>query len=159
MSRRKETNYIVVHSTNTKSNVNVNIRMVDEWHRKKGLLKIGYHFFVKRSGKIEVGRNPNEIGAHTKDHDADSVSICLAGGLNTRGVVSFDYSLKQLESLFILIKTLKHIHPNAKVVGHKDLSETDCPSFDVGEWWLVNEDNTGIKLKHKVGGSGVWVEN
>jgi len=159
MSRRKETNYIVVHSTNTKSNVNVNIRMVDEWHRKKGLLKIGYHFFVKRSGKIEVGRNPNEIGAHTKDHDADSVSICLAGGLNTRGVVSFDYSLKQLESLFILIKTLKHIHSDAKVVGHKDLSETDCPSFDVGEWWLVNEDNTGIKLKHKVGGSGVWVEN
>jgi len=46
-----------------------------------------------------------------------------------------------------------------KVVGHKDLSETNCPSFDVGEWWLVNEDNTGIKLKHKVGGSGVWVEN
>ena len=159
MTRRKETNYIVVHSTNTKSTANISIRTVDEWHRKRGLLKIGYHFFVKRDGKIEVGRNPNEVGAHTKEHDLDSVSICLAGGLDNKGDVSSNYSTKQLESLFILIKTLKHIHPDAKVVGHSDLGGTNCPAFDVGEWWLVNEDNTGLQLMRKVGGSGVWVEN
>jgi len=51
------------------------------------------------------------------------------------------------------------MHPNAKVVGHSDLGGTNCPAFDVGEWWLVNEDNTGLQLMRKVGGSGVWVEN
>jgi len=159
MSRRKETNYIVIHSTHTKPNSNISIRTVDEWHRKRGLLRVGYHFFIKRGGHIEVGRNLSDIGAHTKEHDTDSVSLCLAGGLNTRGIVAPDYTKEQLESLFILIKTLKHIHPNAKVVGHSDLGGINCPAFDVGEWWLVNEDNTGLQLMRKVGGSGVWVEN
>ena len=156
MSRRKETNYIVIHSTLTKPNSNINIRTVDEWHRKRGLLKVGYHFFIRRDGCIEVGRGPNDIGAHTKDHDSDSVSVCMAGGLNTRGVTAPDYSKEQLESLFVLIKTLKYMYSDAQVVGHRDLSKTDCPSFDVKEWWSINEDNAGL-LKYKVGGSGVWV--
>ena len=156
MSRRKETNHIVIHSTQTKPNANISIRTVDEWHRKRGLLKVGYHFFIRRDGLIEVGRGPNEIGAHIKEHDSASVSVCLAGGLNTRGVTAPDYSKGQLESLFVLVKTLKYMYSDAKVVGHRDLSETECPSFDVKEWWIINEDNAGL-LKYKVGGSGVWV--
>ena len=156
MSKRNETNYIVIHSSNTKPNADISIRDVDEWHRKSGLLKVGYHFFIRREGLIDVGRSPNEIGAHTKEHDVDSVSVCLAGGLNTRGVTAPDYSKGQLESLFVLIKTLKYMYSDAKIVGHRDLSETECPSFDVKEWWAINEDNAGL-LKYKVGGSGVWV--
>jgi len=140
MSRRKETNYIVIHSTHTKPNSNINIRTVDEWHRKRGLLKVGYHYFIKRGGQIEVGRNTNDIGAHIKEHDSNSVSVCLAGGLNTRGIVAPDYTEEQLESLFVLIKTLKYMYSGAQVVGHRDLSETDCPSFDVKEWWATTKD-------------------
>ena len=156
MSKRNETNYIVIHSSNTKPNADISIRDVDEWHRKRGLLKVGYHFFIRREGLIDVGRSPNEIGAHTKEHDSDSVSVCLAGGLNTRGVTAPDYSKGQLESLFVLVKTLKYMFADAEVVGHRDLCKTECPSFDVKEWWAINEDTAGI-LKHKVGGSGVWV--
>ena len=53
-----------------------------------------------------------------------------------------------------LIKALKHMYPDAKVVGHRDLSKTDCPSFDVKDWWIANEDNAGL-LKYKVG--SLWV--
>jgi len=148
MSRRKETNYIVIHSTHTKPNADISIRDVDEWHRKRGLLKVGYHFFIKRAGLIEVGRNPNEIGAHTKEYDINSISICLAGGLNTRGIVAPDYAKEQIESLFVLIRTLKYMYSNAKVVGHRDLSETECPSFDVKGWWNINSENFGL-LKYK----------
>ena len=140
MSRRKETNYIVIHSTHTKPNANISIRTVDEWHRKRGLLKVGYHFFIKRGGIIEVGRNPNDIGAHTKEQDSDSVSICLAGGLNTRGITAPDYTEGQLESLFVLAMTLKHMYPAAEVVGHRDLSATECPSFNVKEWWTTTKN-------------------
>ncbi len=148
MSRRKETNYIVIHSTQTKPNADISIRNVDEWHRKRGLLKVGYHFFIKRDGVIEVGRNPNEIGAHIKEQDSTSISVCIAGGLNTRGVVAPDYVKEQIESLFVLIRTLKYMYSNAKVVGHRDLSETECPSFDVKEWWNINSENFGL-LKYK----------
>ena len=148
MSRRKETNYIVIHSTQTKPNADISIRNVDEWHRKRGLLKVGYHFFIKRDGIIEVGRNPNEIGAHIKEQDSTSISVCIAGGLNTRGVVAPDYVKEQIESLFVLIRTLKYMYSNAKVVGHRDLCETECPSFDVKEWWNINSENFGL-LKYK----------
>jgi len=156
MSRRKETNHIVIHSSHTKPNSNIDIRTVDEWHRKRGLLRVGYHFFIKRGGHIEVGRNLNDIGAHTKEHDVDSVSLCLAGGLNTRGIVAPVYNKEQLHSLFIIVKALKHMYPDAEVVGHRDLSDTTCPSFDVKEWWGINEDSVGL-LKYKVG--SVWVTN
>ena len=56
MSKRKKTNYIIVHSTNTKPNEDLSARDIDERHRKRGLLKIGYHFVIKRDGTIELGR-------------------------------------------------------------------------------------------------------
>ena len=140
MSRRKETNYIVIHYTLTKPNANINIRTVDEWHRKRGMLKVGYHFFIRREGLIEVGRGVNDIGSHTKENDLDSVSVCLAGGLNTRGITAPDYTEGQMESLFVLAMTLKHMYPDAEVVGHRDLSATECPSFNVKEWWTTTKN-------------------
>ena len=110
MTRRKTTDYIVVHSTNTKPNVDLSARDIDERHRKRGLLKIGYHCVIKRDGTIELGRPFNEIGAHLQDYDIKSVGICIIGGLNTRGVVAPDYTSQQQKSLYVLIKTLTYMY-------------------------------------------------
>ena len=110
MTRRKTTDYIVVHSTNTKPNVDLSARDIDERHRKRGLLKIGYHCVIKRDGTIELGRPFNEIGAHLQDYDIKSVGICIIG-------------------------------------GHNNLEKTDCPSFDVQEWWESN-----YQINFKIGG-------
>jgi N-acetylmuramoyl-L-alanine amidase len=147
MSRRKETNYIVIHSTNTKPNVNLSARDIDERHRKRGLLKIGYHCIIKRDGTIEVGRPFNEIGAHIQEYDNQSIGVCIVGGKNTRGVVAPDYSAQQQKALYVLIKTLTYMYKDAKVVGHNKLEKTDCPSFNVEEWWASN-----YQINFKVGG-------
>ena len=138
MSRRKETNYIIIHSTNTKPNVDLSARDIDETHRKRGLLKIGYHCVIKRDGTIEVGRPFNEIGAHVQEYDNQSIGICIIGGLNTRGVVAPDYSAQQQKALYVLIKTLTYMYKDAKVIGHNKLEKTDCPAFDVEDWWTAN---------------------
>jgi N-acetyl-anhydromuramyl-L-alanine amidase AmpD len=135
MSRRKETNYIIIHSTNTKPNVDLSARDIDEKHRKKGLLKIGYHCVVKRDGTIDLGRPFNEIGAHLQSHDHESIGICIVGGLNTRGVVAPDYTKEQFKSLFFLLNTLKYVYTKAKIVGHRDVDSGECPSFNVSEWF------------------------
>jgi len=147
MTRRKTTDYIVVHSTNTKPNVDLSARDIDERHRKRGLLKIGYHCVIKRDGTIELGRPFNEIGAHLQDYDVKSVGICIIGGLNTRGVVAPDYTSQQQKSLYVLIKTLTYMYKDAKVIGHNNLEKTDCPSFDVQEWWESN-----YQINFKIGG-------
>lgn len=138
MSRRKTTEYIIVHSTNTKPNVDLSARDIDERHRKRGLLKIGYHCVIKRDGTIELGRPFNEIGAHLQDYDIKSIGICMIGGLNTRGVNAPDYSTQQQKALYVLIKTLTFMYKDAKVIGHNKLEKTDCPSFDVEAWWELN---------------------
>ena len=148
MTRRKLTKYIVVHSTSTKPNEDIKLSDVDEWHRKKGKLKVGYHFFIRRDGIIESGRSPNEIGSHVRDHDLESIAVCLSGGKNTRGIHAPDYGKQQIESLFVLLMTLKFMYSDAEVVGHRDLEETPCTSFDVRKWWHINEDNFGL-LKFK----------
>ena len=150
MARRKVTKYIVVHATNTKPNEDISLCDVDEWHRKKGKLKVGYHFFIKRDGTIQSGRSPNEIGSHVCENDSESIAVCISGGKNTRGIHAPDYCKEQIESLFVLLKTLKFMYPDAEVVGHRDLEKTQCPSFDVRKWWELNEDNFGLlKFKYK----------
>ena len=36
----------------------------------------------------------------------------------------------QKESMLLLLKTLKKLHPEAVIYGHRDFSSKDCPSFD-----------------------------
>ena len=150
MTRRKLTKYIVVHSTSTKPNEDIKLSDVDEWHRKKGKLKVGYHFFIRRDGIIESGRPPNEIGSHVRENDLESIAVCLSGGKNTRGIHAPDYGKQQIESLFVLLMTLKFKYADAEVGGHRDLEEPPCPAFDVRKWWDLNEDNFGLlKFKYK----------
>ena len=48
--------------------------------------------------------------------------------------------LKKLKKLIIVIhiKQLKIQYPEADVIGHNEISEKECPSFDVQKW---KEDN------------------
>ena len=146
MSRRKKTNYIIIHSTNTKPNVDIGAIDIDEKHRKRGLLKIGYHSIIKRDGTIEIGRSFNEIGAHLSEYDDKSVGICLIGGKNTKGIIAPDYTKVQQKALYTLVKVLTFVYKDAIVIGHNKLERTQCPSFDVEEWWNSNKDiNFNIK--------------
>ena len=36
----------------------------------------------------------------------------------------------QKESMLLLLKTLKKLHPEAVIYGHRDFSSKACPSFD-----------------------------
>ena len=132
MSRRKETKYIIVDSTNTKPSIDLCVRDIDERDRKEGKLKIGNHYLIKRDGTIELGRPVTEIGAHFQELDANSVSILLVGGLNTRGIEAPDYTKDQQKSLFVLLRSLTFIYRDAIVIGRK------CVGYDVESWWTEN---------------------
>ena len=40
---------------------------------------------------------------------------------------------RQKDTLEIIIKYIKNLYPEAKVYGHNDFSEKDCPCFDAKE--------------------------
>ncbi len=135
MQKRKETTKIIVHCAATKPSMDVNANVIDRWHRERGWLKIGYHYVIGREGNIEIGRKIDVAGAHVKGHNRTSIGVCLVGGLSEDNQPENNYTDAQWNMLWVLIKGLEAIYPDAKVIGHNDVSSKTCPNFDVGEWY------------------------
>ena len=85
MATRQDTNFIVIHCTATPPNMIVTKELVDSWHKARGWSQIGYHFLIRRNGFVEVGRHPDEVGAHCKGHNYESIGVALAGGIDASG--------------------------------------------------------------------------
>ena len=110
---------------------------IDLWHRRRGWNGVGYHYIVRRDGRLEVGRGEEEAGAHCKGHNKDSIGICLVGGIQdgTKSKAVNDYTPKQWETLKQLVLELRGKYPEANIVGHCDYEpRKTCPNFDVKEW-------------------------
>lgn len=129
-------NQIVVHYTATPHDRHVTVQQIDQWHRARGFTKIGYHYVIYLDGTVNEGRKENEIGAHVKNHNRNSIGVCFVGGLKegeTGG--SNTMNAAQEAALIKLLKDLTKRYAGAVVLGHKDLSATQCPGFDVRSWW------------------------
>jgi N-acetylmuramoyl-L-alanine amidase len=137
---RTATNFIVVHCSASPPKVNADAAMIDRWHRQKGWACIGYHFVIKRDGTVEEGRELDRIGAHANGHNADSVGICLSGGVDDTGKSVNNFTPEQFASLKTLLLTLREKYPQAVIQGHRDFPGVakDCPCFDVKDWLKAN---------------------
>lgn len=52
---------------------------IDAWHRARGWAGIGYHFVVRRDGRVEPGRSLEHAGAHVAGCNSRSIGICCEG--------------------------------------------------------------------------------
>ena len=74
---RKKTDFIVIHCAATKPSMDIDINVVDQWHRKRGFFSVGYHFVIKLDGTRQVGRSLDEVGGHAKGFNHKSIGIFL----------------------------------------------------------------------------------
>lgn len=140
----RKIDYIAIHCSATIEGEDLGVTTFRAWHKRKGWSDIGYHFVVTLNGKIEIGRPIEEIGAHVKGFNSNSIGIVYTGGLDKARNPKDTRTPEQKESLLILIKTLKKMFPNAIVQGHRDFSPDkngdgiisknewlkSCPCFD-----------------------------
>lgn len=127
--------HLVVHYSATPPDRAVSVAEIDAWHRARGFKKIGYHYVIHQNGKIERGRDENEVGAHVAGQNTGKLGICFIGGLGPDGKGYDSRTPAQIASMVQLIEELLSRYPGAKVVGHRDLGATECPGFDVATWW------------------------
>lgn len=144
LKSRSRTDYIAVHCAATPPSFNGGRAEIDRWHRAKGWLMIGYHFVIRRDGKVEIGRPVEAIGAHVEGYNSVSVGICLVGGVSASGKSEDNFTAPQWAALAELLIELKKQYPNATIQGHRDFPKVakDCPCFDVRQW--IND--TGVFL-------------
>lgn len=128
----RKINKIIVHCSANKPSKYIDAETIRKYHVNS--LKwqdIGYHFVIKIDGTVENGRPIDQIGAHCHGHNADSVGICLVGGLNEKNKPANTFSQEQFASLKELIKNLRQKYGQIPVFGHRDFTNKDCPCFEV----------------------------
>lgn len=141
----RKINLIVVHCSATPEGKDFTVNDIDRWHRARGFKKIGYHYVVYRDGTVHPGRSENEVGAHVSGYNNNSIGVCYIGGLTADGKKAKDTrTTAQKSGLLNLLIKLQKKYPDAKIVGHRDLSPDlnhdgkiepnewvkECPSFD-----------------------------
>ena len=126
---------VIIHCAATKPKMDIGAKEIKDWHLKRGWSDIGYHWVIRRDGKIETGRSSNLIGAHCKGQNSHNIGICLVGGIDEKGKPENNFTDEQWFSLIGFLKGLPLTYPNIEnITGHNEHSNKACPSFDVQEW-------------------------
>lgn len=136
---------IVIHCSATPEGREVTAAEVRRWHLAKKWADIGYHFFIRLDGTIEIGRPLAIAGAHTQGFNAHTIGICYVGGVAADGRTPKDTRTPAQKAALVHILTeLKAKYPAATIKGHRDYSPDRngngriepseyikaCPSFD-----------------------------
>jgi len=133
---------IVIHCSASPNGRPASIDDIDAWHIERGfsrtqlarnafnpdLTSVGYHYVIGTDGFVYTGRHPNEVGAHAKGHNSDSIGICMIG--------TDEFSHAQWDALRALVTRLRITYSSPSVKGHRDLPDVHktCPGFDVTTW-------------------------
>lgn len=135
MSVSRPLRSIIVHCSATPQDMDIGAETIDRWHKERGWAGIGYHYVIRRNGKVENGRDVKDPGAHAGGHNEDSIGVCLIGGTDAddRNKAEANFTLSQYRALEELIFTLRGLYGSLEVLGHRDLPgvRKACPCFDV----------------------------
>lgn len=135
--------FLAVHCAATPATSDIGAAEIKSWHRAKGWVDIGYHFVIRRNGVVEKGRPADMPGAHEPKINRSSIAVCLVGGsppigseAHKKGLGEANFTPAQYASLEKLLRELLMKHPNAEIIGHRDVPgvRKACPSFDVKVW-------------------------
>ena len=135
MEPRSSTEYLVIHCSATKPSMDIGLREIKRWHvDDNGWRDVGYHYIIRRNGEVELGRSNRDTGAHAAGYNHKSISLCMVGGMAEDNSAENNFTAQQWTALLDLVKQIKVDYPEADVIGHNEISEKECPSFDVQKW-------------------------
>ena len=116
---------VYIHISDSDNPYHDDIKIIDEWHKARGWKKVGYHLFIKSDGSAQIGRQFFEQGAHVKDHNENTLGICLHGRSINR---------VQRKELIKWCLNLAHAYrlDSADFMGHYETDNLKtCPNMDM----------------------------
>lgn len=124
----RKINLIIIHCDASDNPKHDNAETIDRWHKERGWSEIGYNYFIRSNGTIEIGRSIEKIPAHAKGYNSNSIGICLHG--------LDKFTVDQFQSAAKLVKNLLEIHDLEKkdVIPHNMVNKhKTCPNFDISK--------------------------
>ena len=125
--------FIVLHCSATNPTQDVGAKEIRQWHKARKWSDIGYHYVIRLSGKVELGRALQKVGAHVLGWNENSVGVCYVGGMEN-GKAKDTMNEKQQAAFRSIVKTLRAQYGPLEVYGHNDFTNAKaCPSFKVAD--------------------------
>lgn len=119
MSTRKSTQRIILHHADAKS---CSAEDIHRWHLNNGWSGAGYHFLVRKDGKVYRLRPEDKVGAHAYGSNCNSIGICFEGNF-----MEEDMPAEQIKAGQELVAYLKNKYNITTVQAHRDVCATSCP--------------------------------
>ena len=144
--------YIVIHCSATREDMDVTEKQINESHVARGFTKWGYHYYIRKDGRVVPMRAESEVGAHDSfkspegcSYNYNSIGICYEGGLDKNGKAKDTRTQAQKKALVELVNQICGRYLIIDVLGHRDTSPDkngngivekcewmkECPCFDV----------------------------
>ena len=119
LSKRRSTSRIILHHAAASK---CTAQQIHQWHLANGWAGIGYHFFVRKDGRIYRGRPEDTVGAHAGNNNYDSIGICFEGSFDREQMNEV-----QRTAGAELVAYLKGKYGITTVQRHRDVNATGCP--------------------------------
>lgn len=128
---------IIWHHTAVKGNKHQSTG-VNNVHKARGFPKSllgfygGYHILIEKDGTIFRYRKDNEVGAHAKGHNLNTLGISMAGHFNVETPAQ-----EQTNSFIVTIANwmLDYHIPATRVRPHRAVGKTACPGTTLNDDW------------------------
>lgn len=145
--------YIIIHCSATREDKDFTEKQINDSHVARGFGRWGYHYYIRKDGRVIPMRAENEIGAHDNfivpgektSYNRCSIGICYEGGLDKNGKAKDTRTDAQKKAMRELVQDICHRHDIIDILGHRDTSPDkngngivekcewmkECPCFDV----------------------------
>ena len=114
---------VIHHSATDDDGYALNWKGVRDWHiRHNGWRDVGYHFGIERvqgSYEILAGRMLNEVGAHTRGLNSQSIGVVLLGNFD-----NYEPDPEGWKVLVRLVRSLAEVFdiPADRIIGHREVN-------------------------------------
>lgn len=139
MSNRQTTERIILH--HSASSV-ASAEDIHRWHLGNGWEGAGYHFLVRKDGKVYRMRPEEKIGAHAYMNNYNSLGICFEGNFEVEQMPDI-----QVQAGKELVAYLKNKYEINKVQGHRDVNSTSCPGKNFKFNEIANGQANGVVIE------------
>lgn len=122
---------ISLHCSCSDNSLHDNINTIREWHtlpppKGRGWSDVGYHFFIRQNGTMEIGRPVERPCAAVKGFNEHMIAICLSGK-NCFTIAQYSTAAKLCRNLMDAF----NIHESKIFPHHYFNPDKTCPNYDI----------------------------
>lgn len=162
-SATREITTIISHYTDTYNNQDIGAEEVHEWHLINGWAGCGYHYIIRRDGRLQRGRPLNRIGAHADDNGFNryTIGISMVGGINAPSGTPDPWRYRGPESLTpksmathkMFYDAFFEVFPGGQAWGHQDITDNRVdPGFSISDYIRNNFGKVNLTSTPKLTG-------